>query len=310
VPEFYLVPKRLARKAPFLIAVAQWVEGAVFRGFFWIMRKLSLERAVQLSGLAFSLMGSRSDKAAKARENLAIAFPDRPPEWHKQTARQVFHYLGVAMAELIKLDQIWEEREQRVEFVLEPEARKHMESKRATIFVTAHIGAWQVAPLICRKYGFDVCAIYAPESNPVMNGLMYKLRLSFGETLIPADAGPRPLIKELNAGRSIIMAMDTRPDTGKLIPFFGRDALTNTSAAGLALRTGAALVAARAERLPNARYRITMYDPLLSPIPDAPIKEQAVALTEIAYRYFEDWIREYPQEWICLKRRWPKAHKL
>jgi KDO2-lipid IV(A) lauroyltransferase len=310
VPEFYLVPKRLARKAPFLNSAAQWVEGVAFRGFFWLMRKLSLERALKLSAFVFGLLGSRSGKAAKARENLAIAFPDRPPEWHAQTARQIFHYLGVSAAELIKLDQIWEEREQRIDFVLEPEALKHMQSGRATIFATAHVGAWQVAPLITRKFGFDVCTIYAPESNPFMNALMYKLRLSFGETLIPADAGPRPLIKELNAGRSIIMAMDTRPDTGKLIPFFGQDALTNTSAAGLALRTGAALVVARAERLPNVRYRITMYDPLVSPIPDAPIKEQAVALTEMAYRYFEAWITEYPQEWICLKRRWPKAHKL
>lgn len=106
------------------------------------------------------------------------------------------------------------------------------------------------------------------------------------------------------------MAMDTRPDTGKLLPFFGQDALTNTSAVGLALRTNAAVVVARAERLPGTRYRITMYDPLLSPIPDAPVKEQAVAITELVHRYFEDWIREYPEQWVCLKRRWPKAHRL
>ena len=87
--------------------------------------------------------------------------------------------------------------------------------------------------------------------------------------------------------------------------FFGRDALTNTSAAGLALKTGASLVLARGERLPDARYRITVYDPLESPIPDAPVKDQAVALTGIIHGYFERWIREYPEQWICLKRRWP-----
>ena len=176
--------------------------------------------------------------------------------------------------------------------------------------MTAHVGAWQVASLVTRQYGFNFATLYAPESNPTMQELMLGLRKSFGERLIPADAGPRPLIKELNAGHSLIMATDTRPDTGKLIPFFGRDALTNTSAAGLALRTGAALVLARAERLPAQRYRITVYDPLTSPNPEAPIKDQAVALTELVHGYFEDWIEEYPEQWICLKRRWPKAHKL
>jgi KDO2-lipid IV(A) lauroyltransferase len=310
VPQFYLIPKRLARKAPVLVTITQWLEGVAFRFIFWLMRTLSVERALQLSGFAFSLVGPHSDKAQKARDNLSIAFPDKTEEWRDQTTRQIFRHLGYSAAELIKLEQIWEERDQRIEFVVEPGAREHMESKRATIFITAHVGPWHIAPLITKKYDFDINTIYAPESNPVVHDLMLDLRKSYGERMIPADSGPRPLIKELKAGRSIILAMDTRPDTGKLIPFFGRDALTNTSAVGLALRTGAALVVGRAERLPGARYRITTYGPLVSPIPDAPIKEQAVALTELIHGHFEDWIREYPEQWVCLKRRWPKAHKL
>jgi KDO2-lipid IV(A) lauroyltransferase len=310
VPQFYLIPKRLARKAPILVTITQWLEGVAFRFIFWLIRTLSVERALQVSGFAFGLVGPHSDKAQKARDNLSIAFPDQTEEWREQTTRQIFRHLGYSAAELLKLGQIWEERDQRIEYVLEPGAREHMESKRATIFITAHVGPWQVAPLITKEFDFVINSIYAPESNPVMLELMQDLRKSFGERMIPADAGPRPIIKELKAGHSIIMAMDTRPDAGKLIPFFGRDALTNTSAAGLALRTGAALVVARAERLPDARYRITMYDPLVSPIPDAPVKEQAIALTEQIHGYFEDWISEYPEQWVCLKRRWPKAHKL
>ena len=310
MPEFYLIPKQLARKAPVLASLAQKIEAAVFRSVFSLMRRLSTNRALQVSGFVFGLLGPLSDKTKKARDNLAVAFPDKTGDWHKKTARQIFKHLGYSIAELIKLEQIWEERDQRIEFVLEPKAREHMESGRATIFMTAHVGPWQIAPLVTRKYGFTINTIYAPESNPTMQAIMLDLRAAFGENLISTEDGPRPLIKELKAGHSINMAMDTRPDNGKLIPFFGRDALTNTSAAGLALRTGAALVVARGERLPGWRYRITVYDPLTSPIPDAPIKEQAAALTEIVHHHFEDWIREYPEQWACLKRRWPKAHRL
>ena len=109
MPEFYLIPKRLARKAPFLVAIAQWLEGSVFRGVFWLMRKLSVEHALQLSAFAFGLVGPRSDKAEKARENLAIAFPERSQEWREQTTRQIFRHLGYSTAELIKLEQIWEQ---------------------------------------------------------------------------------------------------------------------------------------------------------------------------------------------------------
>lgn len=310
MPEFYLIPKRLARKAPVLASIAQWIEAAAFRFIFALMRKLTLEHALRLSAFTFGLASVYSDKASKAHTNLAIAFPDSSPEWRGRTTKKIFRCLGYSAAELFKLEQIWKEREQRIEFVFEPEARKHMESKRATVFMTAHVGAWQVASLVTRHFGFTINAIYAPESNPIVQELLLASRRSFGEKLISAAAGPRPLIKALKAGESIIMAMDTRPDTGKLIPFFGVDALTNTSAVGLALRNGAAVVVSRAERLPGGRYRITVYDPLVSPIPDAPIKEQAVAMTEIVHHYFEEWISEYPEQWVCLKRRWPKAHKL
>ena len=84
--------------------------------------------------------------------------------------------------------------------------------------------------------GLDISTIYAPESNIALREKMRKLREAFGVKLIPSDAGARPLLRELNNGRCIGMAMDTRLDTGQLMPFFGREALTNTTAARLAHR--------------------------------------------------------------------------
>lgn len=310
MPEFYLIPKDLAHKAPRLVKLVHRLEAFIFRTIFWIIRRLSIESALKLAGTLFYVLGRSSDKLKKAHTNLEIAFPDKSPEWRRKTAREIFRSLGYASVELIKLDQIWDERDSRVEFVVEPGAREHMRSRAATVFVTAHVGAWQVAPLITREYDFIINAIYAPESNPVMNALMLELRKSFSDRLIAADAGPRPILKELNRGHSIVLAMDTRPDTGKLIPFFGTEALTNTSAVGLALRSKAALVMGRAERLPGGRFRVTVYDPITSPNPEADLKDQAAAITEIMHGHFEQWIREAPEQWICLKRRWPKENRL
>jgi KDO2-lipid IV(A) lauroyltransferase len=310
VPQFYLIPKKLARKAPFLVTITQWLEARVFAFIFWSMRRLSLEQASRLSAFVFGLVGPYGDKASKAKANLAIAFPESSKEWRDQTARQIFRYLGISAAELIKLEDIWAERDRRLEFVLQPLAAEAIRQKRPAVYVSAHVGAWQVANLIASQYGLTISTIYARESNALLQEIMLNFRESYGVKLIASDAGVRPLLKELAAGNSIGMAMDTRLDTGKLLPFFGRDALTNTSAARLALRSGAALMPIRGERLPGSRFRITVYDPLSAQQPDAPVEEQAMAMTVQINRYFEDWIREYPEQWICLKRRWPKAHKL
>lgn len=310
MPQFYFIPKRLARKAPVLVHIAQKLEALGFRFIFWLVGRLSVERARRLSAFAFGLAGPFGDKAEKAKINLAIAFPDSTREWREETTRGIFRSLGESSAELIKLEQIWAERNQRIDFVVHPAAEQLMREKRAAIFVTAHVGPWQVAPLLPKYHDLTINTFYTPESNPAVAAQMRRLRQFLGEKMISTEAGLRPLVKELSAGNSIIMATDTRPDSGKLVPFFGREALTSTGAASLAVRTGAALVVARAERLPRGRYRITMYEPLKSSNPDAPQKEQALDLTRQINRYFEDWIREYPDQWICLKRRWPKAHRL
>jgi KDO2-lipid IV(A) lauroyltransferase len=310
VPQFYLIPKKLARKAPVLVTIAQWLEARAFAFIFWFMRWLSLEQASRLSAFAFGLVGPYGDKADKARSNLAIAFPDASEEWRERTTRQIFHYLGISAAELLKLDEIWDQRHQRLAWNIAPGAADVLERMGAAVWVSARLGAWQLTNLLSLEYDLSVSTIYAPESNDTLRDMMFQLRESLGVKLISKDAGVRPLMKELAAGNSIGMAMDTRLDTGKLLPYFGRDALTNTTAARLALRSGAALLPIRGVRLPGNRFRICVYNPLVSEQPDAPMEEQAAEMTIQINRCFEEWIREYPEQWICLKRRWPKAHRL
>jgi KDO2-lipid IV(A) lauroyltransferase len=288
----------------------KWLEARAFQFAFWLIDYLSPERASAWGAAMFGWIGPHGDKARKADANLAIAFPDRDQHWRKEKVRGVFRSLGKSAAELIKLQQIWEEREQRLEFVVHAAARAHLEAGGAAVFVCAHVGPWQITNLISLHMGLDISTIYAPESNAALREKMLQLRESFGVKLIPSEAGARPLLRELNAGRCIGMAMDTRLDTGQLIPFFGRDALTNTTAARLALRTGAALLPIRGERLGKARYRVTVYDPVVPPPGVADPDEQAVGMTRAVHGYFEQWITEQPDQWICLKRRWPKAHKL
>ena len=310
MPEYYLVPKRAARAWPWLGRTVQWIEARAFQFIFWLIDRLSAERASAWGAAIFGRLGPFGDKARKADINLSIAFPDKSEAWRRDVVRGIFRSLGKSAAELLKLQQIWNERDRRVEFVIAPAARDHLERGGAAVFVTAHVGPWQVVNLIGAHMGVKVSTVFAPESNAALREKMRELRDAFQVNLIPSDAGARPLLRELNGGHCIGMAMDTRLDTGHLIPFFGRDALTNITAARLALKTGAALLPIRGERLGKAHFRVTVYDPIPVPTGEANADEKAIAMTRAVHHQFEQWIREQPDQWICLKRRWPKAHKL
>jgi len=310
MPEYYLIPKKAGRAFPALGRAAIKVEARVFRFFFWLLGLLSPERSSRVAGWVFSLLGPRSAMAQKLRRNLSVAFPRQTEAELKNTTREVFRNLGMAVAELIHMRQIWDEREQRLEFVIDPEAQAHLDAKGATVFVTAHVGAWQLTNLISLHQDLTITTVYAAESNPMMHNMMYQLREAFGVKLLPVQAGVRPLLRELNEGNSIGLAMDTRLDSGEPLPFFGVDALTNTTAARLALRSGAALVPIRAERLRPGYFKVSVMAPIASPNPDDKANDQASAMTVLINQHFEQWIKAAPEQWMCLKRRWPKPPKI
>jgi KDO2-lipid IV(A) lauroyltransferase len=307
VPENYLVPKKVARAVPLLGRALIWLEAQLFRFLFWVLGQLSVERASSVAAAIVGLIGPHTSVARTVHGNLAVAFPDWNEQDLRRTTRGVFRQLGMAVAELTKMDKIWSEREQRLEFRIDPLAQAHLDARGATVFATAHVGAWQVVNLISRQQNLTITVVFAEESNPQVRDVMHRLREAFGVKLLPTHAGVRPLLRELNAGNSIGLAMDTRLDTGEPLPFFCVDALTNTSAARLALSSGAALIPIRGERLRPGHFRVSVMAPIASPVPDAKLAEQATAMTRQINEHFEEWIRTAPDHWMCLKRRWPKA---
>lgn len=309
MPEYYLIPKKAGRAFPVLGKAAKKVEAWVFQFLFWLLGLLSPERASSVAAWVFGLLGPRSAMAQKVQRNLSVAFPEKSDDEIKGTTRNVFKQLGMALAELINMRQIWDEREQRMQFVIDPEAQAHLNAKGATVFVTAHVGAWQLTNLISLHQDLTITTVYAAESNPLMHSMMYQLREAFGVKLLPVQAGVRPLLRELNQGNSIGLAMDTRLDSGEPLPFFGVDALTNTTAARLALRSGAALIPIRAERLRPGYFKISVMAPITSPNPQDSANDQASAMSVLINEHFEQWIKDAPHQWMCLKRRWPKPPK-
>jgi KDO2-lipid IV(A) lauroyltransferase len=310
VPRYYVIPKHVADAVPALGHCAQWLEAVGIRIAFWALKRLSPERGSRIASAVFRRLGPRTGKAKSVRRNMRVVFPDYSEEQIENLCREVFAQLGMATVELVKMRQLWAEREQRLEFVIAPQALAHLQASQPTVFVTAHVGAWQLTNLISLHQDLTITTVYAAETNPTLHALFLDLREAFGVKLLPTEDGVRPLMRELNAGNSIGLAMDNRLDSGSPVPFFGVDALTNTTAARLALgNKQAALIPIRAERLRPGYFRVMVYDPIMSSDPGASNADQALDMTRQINQHFEAWIREAPEQWMCLKRRWPKPGK-
>jgi KDO2-lipid IV(A) lauroyltransferase len=153
--------------------------------------------------------------------------------------------------------------------------------------------------------GLGVAEIYRAANNPFVDNLIAQFRSPIGSELVPKGAlGARRAIAALKEGRHIAMLVDQKMNDGIAVPFFGREAMTAPAAAQLALRFNGAIVPARVERTRGAHFRIVFSPPVaLSRSGDRHADVRAI-MTRVNAE-MESWIRERPEMWLWLHRRWP-----
>jgi KDO2-lipid IV(A) lauroyltransferase len=86
--------------------------------------------------------------------------------------------------------------------------------------------------------------------------------------------------------------------------------LVNTVPVRLALRTGCPLVPTVAERLSGGRFRVIAEAPIEPDDPEAPLEDRVQDMAAKLMARYEAWIRRWPEEWMCMARRWPKEIEL
>lgn len=126
---------------------------------------------------------------------------------------------------------------------------------KGIIFLTPHLGCFEVSA----QYGaqrFPITVLYRPPKLGWLEPLMLAGRERWQARLAPANLrGVRMLYKALSRGEAVGILPDQAPGfgEGEWAPFFGRPAYTMTLASRLQSMTGAAVIMAFAERLPEGR---------------------------------------------------------
>jgi KDO2-lipid IV(A) lauroyltransferase len=291
--------------------VLWFLDALVIGGLIVLLGWLPLDRASATGRRMGMWLGPRmSDRSRKFRRNLSLAFPKKNPAEIQALLREVWGNAGAVFAEFPHLGEIAKcNGTDRLEIEVADEIRVFKDPTKPAIFVAAHLANWELnaAAVVCR--GVPMTAVYSPPANPWLDRLLVRWRRPLGCRLVARQESMRPLIRELQGGRSIGLVLDQRVDSGRMIPFFGMDKATTIIPARLALRFGCELVPMRTERLQDARYRVSFYPPIS---PDSAEGDEVTRATEMMRKVnqlFEDWIRAAPQDWFCSKRRWPKDAK-
>ncbi len=212
-------------------------------------------------GVGLLMLWGRTASVRHIATNLGIVRPGDSSAEHAQLLRAVVKESGKSASEIVK---IWGGgatralglvREVRGEALLD----EALAAGTGVIIAAPHLGCWEVLNYwLCRKTPMAI--LYRPPRLVALEGLLRKVRGELAPTQVRADgAGVRTLYKRLAAGGAVGILPDQKPRAGEgqLAPFFGREALTMVLLPRLAVRTGASVLFAFAERLPcGTGYRI------------------------------------------------------
>ncbi len=285
------------------------VEAGLFGAFLFICWCLPLSGAQAMAAGIMSRVGPRQGKHRHVERNLRIAFPDRTDAERDALGRSLWGNVGKVFAEYVHLFRIRRAVAQRVEIIggerLEALARQN----RAAIFVTAHVGNWEVSGCAVHAAGLQLSVVYTPLQNPYLNWLVVRCRRAHSSGLLVREDSVRPMIREIAARRCVGVVMDQRVDSGAPVPLFGLEKMTTIVPARLALRHGVDLLPLRTERLAGGRFRVTICPPVRAVNSGASREAQALDMTRQVNALFEAWIRECPEDWFITNRVWPKDAK-
>jgi KDO2-lipid IV(A) lauroyltransferase len=114
---------------------------------------------------------------------------------------------------------------------------------------------------------------------------------------------PFRIASALEAGMHVALLVDQHYGNGPEVTFFGRKCRVNPMLARVARHVDCPIYGTRAIRLPDHRLKVDLVGPLEVPRdPDGRVNVEATmqAITSIV----EGWVREHPEQWLWLHRRW------
>ena len=244
-----------------------------------------------------------------AQTNIAMAFPGWEPEKRARILRECYRNLGrnlLAIARLPRLTPL------NVGRWIHYDGFEHYENAlargRGVIFLTAHLGAWELSAAAHALYGHPMWLMVRPLDNPFLDRLIDARRRLFGNRTIRKKDSAREVLAVLrnNAAVGILADQNAGGSDGVFVDFFGRKASATKGVAQIAARTGAAIVPGFAVwDDADQRYVLKFY-PAIQLADSSDREADLLENTQRCQTAIERAIRERPGQWLWIHRRWKR----
>lgn len=236
-----------------------------------------------------------------ALRNLEMALPGLAAGERDRITDGVFRSIARLLVSFARLPRIGRDNVARW---IRYEGYEHFEAAirrgRGVLIATGHLGNWELSAFAHALMTGPMHVVVRPLDNPLLDALVARRRTLSGNCLIEKKDFARRMLAALAANQAVGILVDqnTSPEYGVFVDFFGIPACSNGGLARIAAHTGAAVIlgcALWSER--EQLYILRFYPPV-------EISGDAVEDTRRLQQRLEQIIREHPDQWLWIHRRW------
>ncbi len=240
-----------------------------------------------------------------AVEALTRSFPEKTPAEICRLVGRMYGNLGMNVIELFRLESL-PDAQIRTLIQLEGEEniRAALEHHKGVIVLTAHIGSWDLLCTIAPRLGYPLTVISKDIKGKALNNYWMETRARFGLKFVPAHNAYRQCLAALKKNELVGFIMDQNMirTEGVFVDFFGRPACTTPGLAFMSAQSRAPVIPVFMVRQEGGRHVAKILPALEPPADREP--ETIRRFTQECTRIIEQAVREHPDQWIWLHRRW------
>ena len=278
----------------------------------WVVIKLlgmlprSMARGLAAAG-AMVLLWLLPKLRKTAEFYLRLAFPEWPDAKRREVQRKMVRNLCWMAAEFARLPKY--NKENIEQFVILDGHQNFLEghnSGKGVVYLTGHIGAWELSSFAHALYGFPLHYMARPLDNKLLDTMVNRYRGLSGNAPIFKNDAARGMLRILKGAGTVGILADqnTMPQEGAFVDFFGTPACTTTGIARVALHTEAAVVPGYAYWDENiCKYRLR-FEPPVALTRSGNTEKDIEENTQRFAKVIEEIIREHPEQWVWIHARW------
>jgi len=276
------------------------------------VKLMDRRRAANFAGALLRGIGPLFKEHRLGRDNLRAAFPEKSDAEIEKILAGVWDNLGRLAVEFAHLDEFKLAGDDPLEsdvITYSPQTRERgeriVQDGRASIGFAAHLANWELPALGARLMGIKTAVLYRRPNIDAISNAITRLRTPLmGDLVATGLDAPVKLGRLLQAGVHVGMLVDQHYTKGIEVDFFGRPCKANPLIALLARQTECPIYGMRVVRRPDGNSFFGEITEPIEPMRDADgrvdIRGTMQAITSIV----ESWVREYPEQWLWLHRRW------